>query len=60
MSLSHSIPHELVINQLQDGGYASNLSRPISDILVGKHFTIQHPTSKLLDMYGTITAVGPH
>ena len=32
----------------------------LSDLEVGNHVAIQHPTSKLWDTYGTITAIGPY
>ena len=33
---------------------------PLSDLRVGNHVAVQNPTSKMWDIYGTITAIGPH
>ena len=35
-------------------------AHPLSDLQVGNHVPVQNPTSKLWDIYGTITAVGPY
>ena len=35
-------------------------AHPLSDLQVGNHVAVQNPTSKLWDIYGTITAVGPY
>ena len=35
-------------------------AHPLSDLQVGNHVAVQNPTSKMWDIYGTITAVGPY
>ena len=35
-------------------------ARPLPDLKVGNHVAIQHPTSKLWNTYGVITAIGPY
>ena len=32
----------------------------LSDLQAGNHVAVQNPTSKMWDIYGTITAIGPH
>ena len=35
-------------------------THPLSDLQVGNHVVVQNPISKIWDIYGTITAVGPY
>ena len=35
-------------------------AHPLQDLHIGNHVAIQHPRSKLWDIYGTIVAIGPY